>query len=265
MSDIEKSEVEALARDLDAIMQELRKRAYSGDKKAIHEIWRTGVNAAKGLDAMTSQEKPKVEILKMAKTKMDWPFSISPIHEHNKGNTKSNSEAYAEWLGLGKGKGIILKKAGKGGSRNLRPETESGFALRVRNQIEEDLKTYGGRSDAEILGGFYRTWKCRHDLKPDPETRKNKKRLLKYVKQIRAITDIRDQKQWMEAVKLWVMVYSEGNPEAPDIWPERAYRRAEKRGTVSKAVVEMIEEGLWKVIEPMPAKKLLPCDVSLKR
>lgn len=248
----EEHTVESLARDLDAIMLELRLRAYQGDKKAIHELWRTGINSAAILNGMCFAEKPKAEILKLAKTKLKWPFAIAAIHEHGKGNTTANPAAYAEWLGLGKGKGIILKKNGKGAPRKLRWTAESGFALHVRNQIEEDLQIYGHRTDAEILGSFYQTWKCRRDLKPDAQTRKNQKTLLQYVKRIAAIDNIHDKNQWMKAAELWVKVHSEGNPEALGLWPERVYVRAATRGTVFNAVTAMIQEGLEKIIAPPP-------------
>ena len=208
------------------------------------------------LDLLAIGENTKITVGRIAKTKRSWPFKLAAVSEFNKGDVTSNPEAYARWLRLGEDTGIRLVIPGKGGSRNLRRNSPTGFSYYVRMQIEEDLKNYGNRSDSDILSSFYFTWTWRHDLKPDKQTKANQKTFLSYITAVKAITNLTDDHQWMKAAELWVSVYSEGEPNAPDIWPPAVYARAAKNGRSAAVVVsEWLLEGLPKVISPPSAKK----------
>ncbi len=234
----------AIAQAAQGAILELSKMARQGSRAALEELWRIGMLSADELDGLAMHEDTKIMVGRFAKTKRSWPFKLAAVSEFNKGNKTSNPEAFAKWLRLGEDTAIRLG-GGRGEHRDLNWNSPAGFAYRARLNIEADFKAYGKLSDDEILSGFYPTWKCRHDLKPDSKTRKNQERFLEYIQKIKAITNLHDDNQWMKAAELWVSVYSEGEPNAPDLWPPKIYARAKKNErSVATVVSEWLIGGL---------------------
>lgn len=249
-------------------LEMLHFRAIQGSDSALDALWQAGMFSAERLEQMTLDDEcgEGERVRKLAGKKLSWPFKLHAISEfRSTPNGLSNPEEFARQIGLGRDTGIKLKNPGK--ARELtKPGTPASLALRVRRQIEADLKRYGDQEDAEILSGRYHTWKRGKSAATGKLLQANRKKFLEYVKAIRAINDLSDQTQWMNAADLWLFVAFEGNPDdrplsskwARGRWPKKVYERAEKNGRSVRAVLSQnLLEGFKVMIAPPSAKKRL--------